>query len=74
LGEQEEMTQGICADPIKELERRKKQSEAMKRRAPISEETRRKLREAQKLRAPPSEETRRKMSKSIKNAKKQQRN
>jgi hypothetical protein len=61
------MTRGISADPQKELERRKRQSEAQKGKHP-SEETRRKIGEAKKGRIV-SEETRRKMSTSHKKAK-----
>jgi len=45
------MPHGVCADPIKELERRRKMSEAQKGKH-RSEETRRKISEAVKLRAP----------------------
>ena len=54
------VTRGICADPIKELERRRKMSEAHMG-VPKSEETRRKISESHKGK-PLSEETRRKQS------------
>ncbi|MCX6689122.1 MAG: NUMOD3 domain-containing DNA-binding protein, partial [Methanoregula sp.] len=59
------MTRGICADPIKELERRRKMSEAWKRRAPASKETCRKISDAMKGHAK-SEEHRRKLSEALK--------
>ena len=69
------MTRGICADPIKELERRRKQSETMKGRL-TSEETRRKLSEGMKGENNPmfgkhlSDGHRKKISESVKKARK----
>jgi hypothetical protein len=69
------MTRGICADPIKEMERRKKQSETMKGHG-ISEETRRKLSEGMKGENNPmfgkhlSDGHRKKISESVKKTRK----
>ena len=63
-----EMTRSISADPIKDLKRKRKLSEAQKLRTPASEETLRKMSAAKigKKRPPVSDETRRKLIKASK--------
>jgi hypothetical protein len=62
------MTRGVCADPIKDLERRRKMSKALTGKH-HTEETRRKIGAAQ-IGKIVSEETRKKMSEAHKKPKK----